>query len=181
MIKDIRITSLASAMHEPYSTTRRENAWISVCDPEDEPKLKKLKRRFTENGVRHFIQYFRDWSDEDKEEFIIKRIAIEGPQESHVNNIISFLTELNESDKEYNLGINCMAGISRSTAIGLMALTLKGISIEDALVKVLEIRPIAWPNLRMLKFASSRLNKDIFTHVQEWKNYQIKTGSIFTG
>jgi predicted protein tyrosine phosphatase len=169
MIDSIYITSLREAKHAPFKADLLQNVWISLYDPEDEVATKKLHARFTQAKVKHFSQQFRDWSDEDNETYIQDRLELEGPQERHINNIISFLEPLVSSDTHYNLGINCFAGISRSTAVGIIAWVLQGKSVEDALESVLKIRSVAWPNLRMLKLASSRLGKNIMTPVLDWK------------
>jgi hypothetical protein len=33
----------------------------------------------------------------------------------------------------------------------------------------LKVRSQAWPNLRMLRFASARLGKDLYNPILEWK------------
>ena len=165
-------------MHFPYKKDLQQNAWVTAIDPEDSTKIKKLKTRFDKVNVKHFVQYFRDWSDEDQESYIKSRLELEGPQERHINNIISFLEPLVQSEKPYNLGVNCMAGMCRSTSIGIIALVMSGKSVEEALEYILKVRPIAWPNLRMLRLASSRLGKNIMTHVMDWKVQQSKKGII---
>ena len=46
---------------------------------------------------------------------------------------------------------------------------MQGKTPQEALRSTLDVRPCAWPNLRMLGFASKRLGVDIFTPVKEWK------------
>lgn len=178
MIASLIITDLSTAKHLPYKKELAQNLWISALDPEDKPAVSKMSSRFKRAGVKHFSQYFRDWSDEDAEDYIQKRLEIEGPQESHINNIISFLEPFVSSDTLYHLGINCFAGVSRSTAIGIIAWVMQGKSTEEALQAVLEVRPCAWPNLRMLRLASSRLGKNIMTLVADWKTQELKKGII---
>ena len=178
MISSVIITNLSEAKHMPYKKDLQQNAWITTTDPEDETSIKKLNQRFRAVGVKHFSQYFRDYSDEDTEAYIQSTLDTDGPQERHVNNIISFLEPLVASDTHYHLGVNCYAGISRSTAIGIIAWVMQGKSVEDALQSILEVRPIAWPNLRMLRFASSRLGKNIMTYVSDWKVEEHKKGIL---
>jgi hypothetical protein len=149
-----------------------------MTDPEDEHKVKKLSRHFKSRGVSHFHQFFRDWSDEDPEAFIQQNLDEQGPREQHINNIISFLATFVDSPAPYDLGVNCLAGVSRSTAVGIIAWVMSGKSPEQALQTILDIRPEAWPNLRMLRFASTRLGVDIFSPVQQWKSAQ---KDIYTG
>lgn len=176
MIESITITSLNEAKHAPFKEDLQQTHWISLSDPEDEEAIKKLKTRFAKVRVKHFSQQFRDWSDEDTETYIQDRIQIEGPQERHINNIISFLEPLVSDDTHHHLGINCFAGISRSTAVGVIAWVMQGKSVEEALQAVLKVRPIAWPNLRILRLASARLGKNIMTAVSDWKRKENEKG-----
>ena len=61
-----------------------------------------------------------------------------------------------------HLLIHCHMGISRSTAAMLMVLAQAfPDEPEGALVdRLLEIRPQAWPNSRMIEFADERLGRD---------------------
>lgn len=166
---------MSKAVHMPYRDPLEQNLWITTLDPEDKTRAEKLHRRFARRGVRHFVQFFRDWSDEDTEPFIQQRLEDEGPREQHINNIISFLDTFIHSPTIYNLGINCYAGISRSTAVGVVAWVMQGKTPKEALKSILDVRPQAWPNLRMLKFASERLGVDIYTPVKEWKDEAISS------
>ena len=84
-----------------------------------------------------------------------------------------------EDDKPHNLGVNCFAGISRSTAVGITALVMTGRTREEALTEIVKDRPEAWPNLRILGFASDILNIDIHGHVSEWKKKCLNSDEIF--
>ena len=81
-----------------------------------------------------------------------------------------------EDDKPHHLGINCFAGISRSTAVGIIALVMSGRTVEQALNEVLKVRQIAWPNIRILGFASEILGKDLKTPVANWKKNSLEDG-----
>lgn len=181
MIESISIMPLSKAVDIPFKQPVEYNLWISVNDPEDTIKVTKLKGRFVKMGIPHFTQFFRDWSDEDPEAFIKSRIDKEGPQVQHINNIISFLEPYVAAEKKYKLGINCFAGISRSTAIGVIAWVMQGLRPMESLVKVLEARPEAWPNLRILKYASVRLGVDIHTAISGWKQLQKDYGIVTFG
>jgi predicted protein tyrosine phosphatase len=169
MIASIVITDLNKATDLPYKTTILQDVWISAVDPEDKPRVFRLGQRLQRKGISHFAQYFRDWSDEDEEPFIKSNIEEQGPREQHINNIISFLDPFVASPAYHNLGVNCFAGIARSSAIAIIAWVMQGFSVEEALQKVLAVRKIAWPNLRMLKLASPRLGKNVMTAVADWK------------
>lgn len=177
MIDSIIITDLSTAVSLSFKE-RKQNVWISVVDEEDRNKIRTIKKNFAiGNNAKHFVQYFYDWSDEDTDSYIQKNIEEQGPQEQHVNNIISFLQPIVDSDKIYHLGVNCFAGVSRSTAIGIIAWVMQGKTPIEALDEITKVRPQAWPNLRILRFASKRLNQDLVTPVKQWKSHE--TNHIF--
>ena len=171
MIDSVIITDLSTAVSSSFKEGK-ENAWISIVDEEDRNKIRMIKSNFAKRGIPHFAQYFYDWSDEDNDVYIQKNIEEKGPREQHVNNIISFIEPLVISSTVYNLGINCFAGVSRSTAVGIIAWVMQGKTPQDALDEIVKVRYQAWPNLRMLRFASNRLDQDLVTPVNQWKQHQ---------
>jgi predicted protein tyrosine phosphatase len=168
MINSVTITDLSTAVSNSFKVIE-QNAWISTVDQVDEKKIRMMRKNFCKKMIPYFAQYFYDWSDEDDDVYIQKNIEEQGPREQHVNNIISFLQSIVESNKVYHLGINCFAGVSRSTAIGIIAWVMQGKSPQEALDEIIKVRSMAWPNLRILRFASERLNQDLVTPVKEWK------------
>jgi predicted protein tyrosine phosphatase len=178
MINSVIITDLSTAVSNSFKEAK-ENVWVSVVDEEDRNKIRMMKGNFAKRGNEHFAQYFYDWSDEDDDVYIKRHIEEKGPREQHVNSIISFLQPIVESDKVYNLGVNCYAGVSRSTAIGIVSWVMQGKSPQEALDEIIKVRSMAWPNLRILRFASERLGIDLMTPVKEWK--QLNNNGIYTG
>jgi predicted protein tyrosine phosphatase len=168
MINSVIITDLSTAVSTSFKEGK-ENVWISSVDEADKNKIRMMKRNFSKRMISHFAQYFYDWSDEDNDPYIQKNLEEQGPQEQHVNNIISFLQPIVDSNKVYNLGVNCFAGVSRSTAIGIIAWVMQGKSPQEALDEIIKVRYQAWPNLRILRFASQRLGKDLVQPVKVWK------------
>jgi predicted protein tyrosine phosphatase len=178
MIESVIVTDLSKAVDMPFKSEIKQDLWLSTVDPEDKNKVDKMRLRFKRKGIPSFAQYFRDWSDEDEEPYIKNNINEQGPQEQHINNIISFLVPLSDRPSVYHLGINCFAGISRSTALAIIVWVMQGNTPEEALRLTLNVRPQAWPNLRMLGFASKRLGVDVFTPVKEWKSE--RSNRLFT-
>lgn len=179
MIDKVKITDLSKAESYAFGGNNDYDVWISTVDEEDHHKVSRMKKLFDKKGIRSFYRLFYDWSDEDKELFIQKNIEKMGPTQQDVDDIIKFLTPLVADDKVHNLGINCFAGISRSTAIGIVALVMSGKTPKMALDYILSVRPEAWPNLRMLRFASNTLKKDLYGPVEDWKkntSTQLYTG-----
>jgi predicted protein tyrosine phosphatase len=167
MIAKLKITDLKEAEEYSFRNNKDWNVWISVVEESDRRKIQRMSHNFNKKIVRHFSQFFADWSDEDG--FQWKHLEKDAPKKIHVKRIIYFLRPFCEDDKAHRLGVNCFAGISRSTAVGLIALVMSGRTIEDALTELLKNRPEAWPNLRMLKFASEILGCNLHDHVVEWK------------
>jgi len=177
MISSVTITDLSTAVSTSFKEGK-ENVWISAVDEADQKKIRMIKKNFSQKQIPHFAQYFYDWSDEDNDVYIQKHIDELGPREQHVNNIISFLQPIVESNKVYHLGVNCFAGVSRSTAIGIIAWVMQGKTPTEALNEILKVRPMTWPNLRILRFASSRLGVNLTEPIKNWKNFN---GGVYTG
>jgi predicted protein tyrosine phosphatase len=81
------------------------------------------------------------------------------PQKSDVEAILSFGRDAAEAG---GLLIHCHAGISRSTAATLMILAqARPDEREDELAdRLLQTRPQAWPNSRMMTFADELLDRE---------------------
>lgn len=79
------------------------------------------------------------------------------PQNKHIERLIEFLDSW-KSDTE--LLIHCMAGVSRSTAAGLIAYTLKTNDPKGSAVALRDAAPYAWPNRRIVSLADSILGLD---------------------
>lgn len=183
MINKITIHELGEAVRFPYKENcGGYNAWICTVDEEDRTKANRFRKHFLQsnNFPKFHSQFFYDWSDEDYDQFIKKNIETMGPRKSQIQSIITFIKEnLVDSPVVYNLGINCFAGISRSTAIGIVAWILQGKTPEDALSEIIKVRPQAFPNLRILRFASDILGIDIKTVVKNW--VEENKGTLYTG
>ena len=178
MINSIKITDLSDAEGYSFNKNIKDyDVWVSVVGREDKKKINRMRKNFQEKNVKFFVQFFADWSDEDGIQW--GHLQDEAPQLQHIQNIITFLKPFIEDDKRHNLGVNCFAGISRSTAIGIIALVMSGRSIDEALKEIIKVRAIAWPNLRILAFASDILNIDVHTHVLNWRKGCMDSDEIF--
>ena len=178
MINKVKITNLADAESYSFNKNKTEyDVWISVIGQEEKKRITRMKRNFKEKNVKFFSQFFADWSNEDG--IAWGHLEHEAPQLQHIQNIITFLKLFAEDHKPHNLGVNCFAGISRSTAIGITALVMAGRTVDEALTEIVKDRPEAWPNLRILGFASDILNIDIHGHVSDWKKKCMSSDEIF--
>jgi predicted protein tyrosine phosphatase len=177
MINKIKITNLADAESYSFNKNNKDyDVWVSVVGEEDRKQINRMRKNFQERGVKFFHQFFADWSDEDGIEW--GHLMQDAPQLRHVQNIITFLKPFAEDKQPHNLGVNCFAGISRSTAIGITALVMAGRTPDQALTELLKVRVEAWPNLRILGFASDILNIDIHGHVLNWKKRVLGNNEI---
>ena len=79
------------------------------------------------------------------------------PQAEHVKGIIEFL---NTWDTNAGLLIHCMAGVSRSTAVALIAHTLKTNDPEQSAIALRKASPYAWPNPRIVSLADAIMGLD---------------------
>lgn len=178
MIHKVKITDLSDAESYSFNKNNKDyNVWISVVDEADKRKVSRMQKNFSEKGVRTFAQFFYDWSDEDNH--VWAHLQEDGPQKHHVEKIINFIRPFANDDKPHRLGVNCFAGISRSTAVGIIALVMAGRSSDQALTEILKNRPEAWPNLRILKFASEILGVDLYTTVKNWKEQLTNSKELF--
>jgi len=93
------------------------------------------------------------------DDLIFEVPGLEAPQTHHVEALLAFGAELERSGAAHLL-VHCHAGVSRSTAAAalLMAQHNPGREI-DAFLSLLELRPQAWPNTRMVEIADRLLER----------------------
>jgi predicted protein tyrosine phosphatase len=172
MIANIKITSLDGALQMARSYDQNYTAWITTVDPEDEKDCFSVKRLLSRRQVPHLHRFFRDFDDGDK------NVDIHGPNKIDVEIIINFFKQLKNTDKDHFVGVNCMAGVSRSTAIGMIGWMVQGYQPEIALDKILLVRKIAWPNTRILRFYDEIVGTDSCDVVMKWKGEMSRGGII---
>ena len=178
MIAKIKITNLSDAQSYSFNKNNTDyNIWVSAVGEEDRKEINRMRKNFQEKNVKFFHQFFADWSDEDGMQW--DHLKQDAPQKYHIQNIITFLKPFTEDNFPHKLGVNCFAGISRSTAIGIIALVMSGRTVENALTELLKARPEAWPNLRVLRFGSEILNIDLESTVSNWKKNSMD--HLYTG
>lgn len=76
------------------------------------------------------------------------------PQTEHITDLIEFLYSWKT---ERSLLIHCMAGVSRSTAVALIAHVLKTDDPSQSAMALRKAAPYAWPNRRIVSLADSIL------------------------
>ena len=90
---------------------------------------------------------------------VIHEDVSSAPTEEQVRTVLEFSKDL---DDDASLVIHCLAGISRSTAIALAILVQKhGVhKIKECVDSLLDIRPQAYPNPIIIKYADKLLGAD---------------------
>lgn len=85
------------------------------------------------------------------------------PERNDVEQVLAFGRELiQDTNGQAHLLVHCHMGISRSTAamILILAQARADRPAAEALARVTQIRPRAWPNLRMLEFGDALLGRN---------------------
>lgn len=82
----------------------------------------------------------------------------DAPAAGHIDAILEF--GANAARAQHRILIHCHMGISRSTAAAIMLLASHHGDAEAAMARVAEIRPVAWPNLRMIELADAARSFD---------------------
>jgi predicted protein tyrosine phosphatase len=178
MINQVKITNLHDAERYSFSGDHDYDIWISAVDSCERRKVARMRKNFDFKNIKFCSQFFADWSEEDGIKW--DHLKDDAPTEKHISKFISFLKPLAEDNKVHNLGVNCFAGISRSSALAIIALVMSGKTPQMALEYVLAIRPIAWPNLRILRLGSEILNVDMVSVVKNWKENILGEGEIIS-
>lgn len=80
----------------------------------------------------------------------------EAPHDDHVDAILRFGADIGGHAAPRVL-VHCHMGVSRSTAAAIILLASGGAEAEEAVAHIAAIRPVAWPNLRMIEIADAKL------------------------
>jgi len=89
------------------------------------------------------------------------------PQKEQFQRILDFSKDFTVDDK---ILVHCSAGISRSTAVGVMILIQHGLTEEEAFAKIYSVRPHMYPNSLILLYADELLNRDgkLIEYFRNW-------------
>jgi predicted protein tyrosine phosphatase len=93
---------------------------------------------------------------------IISRLAgAQAPEDHHVEALLVLGSELEAMGGVAHLLVHCHAGVSRSTAAAALLMAQHNPGREtDAFLALLELRPQAWPNTRMVDIADRLLKRN---------------------
>lgn len=127
--------------------TNQFDAIISIKDPSNNPLYReKKKRKRAAQLAKHCAAVL--CLDFEDDEFVPAEV---------VAAIVEFAKTLPDGAR---LLVHCMAGRCRSTAAAIIALRVKGMDYGSAQAEVLRVRPIAAPNLAMLRLYAQTLAQD---------------------
>ena len=117
------------------------DAIVSIDDPEE-----PVPNEVSLSNKRRLVLRFFDYDHEDDQ----------SPQIGHVRDLIAFAAETRPGEKVL---VHCYAGISRSTAALaiIFAVIHPELSYDEIFEAIYLIRPIAWPNTRMVAYADQIL------------------------
>jgi predicted protein tyrosine phosphatase len=84
------------------------------------------------------------------------------PEQSHIDAILAFGARIGGDMSVARTLVHCHMGVSRSTAAMLMVMAQAepDVSEADLYARLRQIRPQAWPNSRMIRFADQTLRRD---------------------
>ena len=167
MIININVLSLfkATQIINGIKSTNH-NAWITTVDIGDKQDIDILYRRNQSRKIPHCVRYFKDIYEEST---LFKYTEHGGPSQEDIDVIVSFIKTLVNSKNSYNLGINCYAGISRSSAVSLIARVLNGEDSDRAISNAYKDNFQMWPNMRILRLAEKYTGKELTKEVEKWK------------
>jgi predicted protein tyrosine phosphatase len=98
------------------------------------------------------------------------------PDEGHVDAILRFGEVCSAGDRLPNILVHCHMGVSRSTAamLTLMAQAHPELDEDQVFAQLKSMRPQAWPNSRMIRFADDALGKNGSLFAALRRHYRIQ-------
>ncbi|MGZ8896654.1 MAG: tyrosine phosphatase family protein [Candidatus Aminicenantales bacterium] len=126
---------------------------LSLLDPDaPEPGFPELSA-----PLRRLTLRFHD--------VIAPSFPLVAPEPAHVEALLAFGRTLPGTASDTGLAhllVHCHMGVSRSTAAmaALLAQAHPELPEESIMARIAEIRPQAWPNSRLVRFADAQLGRD---------------------
>ena len=152
---------------------------LTICGIDELPEHKDA-------GVSHILsilgpeypipEIFEEFDDHHRLDLRFHDIISDSPDEippedDHIAQLLAFGELLEAEPEPTHLLVHCQMGVSRSTAamILLLAQARPQRSGVEIMAEVARIRPIAWPNLRMITMGDARLERggDLVSAVKE--------------
>ncbi|OSQ48819.1 tyrosine phosphatase family protein [Thalassospira alkalitolerans] len=148
----ISLLTICGIEELPNHQTRSVSHVLSVVDPERADLDAFNAYAPHERTILRFHDIIDDLPDQ---------IA---PTPAHVEEVLTFgdgLRNTVDTRQDGHLLVHCHMGVSRSTAamLTLMAQAQPDIAEDELFAKLRAIRPIAWPNSRMIGFADDLLGR----------------------
>lgn len=164
MVEVIVISGIHEATDPDFVREREFTHRLSLVGAYDVPLLEATKYMNLIETIFVFDDVTRQYEKRDDKNSMIT--VPTAPLKEDVENILNYFKGLIDSGLPIRLLINCHAGISRSTAAGLMLLKLIHQDNRIAKEKLQEIRPIAYPNGLMIRLADEIMGWDLENHMQ---------------
>lgn len=161
---------------ENHNNTREIKSLVSIYSPPESIMAAFLQGNtnpcsgFTRFKGPKIALAFDDTSNPDSKEIV--------PTKDHINRLVTWAQQVNTID---GMLIHCHAGISRSTAAGIIVLCTLDTNPVKAIECIESIRPQLFPNSLMIEYADeilSNMNKfgpeDLNKALKEWDSKQEK-------
>ena len=102
------------------------------------------------------------------------------PKEADIASIIQLIKDKGLDDGAQKVLVHCAAGISRSTAVAIGLLIMRGSSIPMAWELIQRQRPMMWPNELILKHFDKLLDLkgELVAFDKKWKADQMKNDRL---
>lgn len=116
-------------------------------------------------GPGHKVFMFDDLESEKEE--CHRPDMRHAPTMNDIRSVIEFTETFANDDKVL---IHCHAGKCRSTAVAVLALVQHGATPQEAIDRVIEVRPSAWPNKLVIRLGDVALGQDgaLMAFMEEW-------------
>lgn len=121
-------------------------------------------------GEGHQVFVFDDLNSEKEE---CHRPGMQhAPTMKDIMNVLQFTSTFTSEDK---ILFHCHGGICRSPSVAILTLIQHGATIEEAIEKVLEVRPQMWPNTLIIRLGDVALemNGTLIQFVNDWMDKNV--------
>jgi len=170
MIESVNIFDLNTAQVVTGGYDHTFTTWITAADPTHQSQAGIITSRLAKRNIPHHIRYFLDQDD------TAPMADFDGPTPQDIKYYIDIFSKLHKDTQQHRVAINCSAGISRSTALGIIAWMIAGFDPEIALDKILKVRRYAWPNTRILRLYDQITGANSYKIISTWK--KAKSGEL---
>lgn len=160
MINQIFVSDIDKARSLYYLRNNNINHVISLIDPDAISHMYEFMTYNAKANWDYFVFYDVEYEPYDGPK----------PEKEDVERMVEIYKEMMASERSINLLVHCHAGISRSAATALVLLYMLEKDETKAFNRLIDIRPICYPNLRILNFADEILGSKLAELITIWRN-----------